>query len=203
MEAPPPQLVDPEALEHTATGVGVAPRRPSCLLTEAGGSRGLQGYRGRGRRIADSLADALPGESGGPRSVRLPHGAPHLLSAPQPSDDPLLDTVGNDGRSARSDPGARPTRAGATAQYRRSRGSPELDAELRIEREANRARCRVTHWMVPSASARSPREPRFLRVLSDYDVARSAFKTKMWAYYSRVTCGSHPRQRLGGGALAG
>jgi hypothetical protein len=99
MEAPPPQLVDPEALEDTATGVGVAPRRPSCLLTEAGGSRGLQGYRGRGRRIADSLADALPGESGGPRSVRLPHGAPHLFGAPQPSDDPLLDTVGTRLRS--------------------------------------------------------------------------------------------------------
>jgi len=32
----------------------------------------------------------------------------------------------------------------------------ELDAELRIERETNRARCRVTHWVVPSASARSP-----------------------------------------------
>jgi len=30
-------------------------------------------------------------------------------------------------------------------------GSEELDAELRIEREANRARCRVTHWAVPSA----------------------------------------------------
>src|SRR5207249_8258352 len=40
-------------------------------------------------------------------------------------------------------------------------GSSELDAELRIERAANRARCRVTHWVVPSASARSPREPRF------------------------------------------
>src|SRR5260370_30365787 len=40
------------------------------------------------------------------------------------------------------------------------RGSSELDAELRIERQANRARCRVTHWGVPSASARSPREPR-------------------------------------------
>ena len=52
------------------------------------------------------------------------------------------------------------------------RGSPELDAELRIEREANRARCRVTHWVVPSASARSPREPRFLRVLGDYGLVR-------------------------------
>jgi hypothetical protein len=48
------------------------------------------------------------------------------------------------------------------------RGSAELDAELRIEREVNLARCRVTHWVVPSASARSPRAARFLRVLSDY-----------------------------------
>ena len=61
------------------------------------------------------------------------------------------------------------------------RRAAELDPKLGIEREANRARCRITHWVVPSASARSPRELRFLRVLSDYDVARSAFKTKMWA----------------------
>src|SRR6266446_5162 len=47
------------------------------------------------------------------------------------------------------------------------RGSSELDAELRIEREANRARCCVTHWVVPSAPARSPREPRFMRALGD------------------------------------
>ncbi len=59
------------------------------------------------------------------------------------------------------------------------RGPPELDAELGVEREANRARFRVTHWVVPSASVRSPREPRFLRVLSDYDPARSVFKSKM------------------------
>src|SRR2546426_3605761 len=48
----------------------------------------------------------------------------------------------------------------------------ELDAKLRIEREANRIRCRVTHGVVPSASARSRREPRFLRVLSDYGLVR-------------------------------
>src|SRR2546427_6819085 len=62
------------------------------------------------------------------------------------------------------------------------RGSSELDAQLRIDREANRARCRVTHWVVPSASARSRREPRLLRVLSDYGQVRSPFKTKMWDY---------------------
>ncbi len=61
------------------------------------------------------------------------------------------------------------------------RGSSELDAELRIEREANRARCRVTHWVVPTAPARSPREPRVMRALSDYGPLRSAFKSKMWA----------------------
>jgi len=43
------------------------------------------------------------------------------------------------------------------------RRAPELDAKLRIKREANRARCCVTHWVVPSASARSPREPRVMR----------------------------------------
>src|SRR5712664_3104319 len=66
------------------------------------------------------------------------------------------------------------------------RGSSELDAKLGIEREANRARCRVTHWVVPSAPARSPREPRFLRVLHDYGPVRSAFKSKMWAEWRLV-----------------
>src|SRR3990172_1943880 len=50
------------------------------------------------------------------------------------------------------------------------RRAPDLDAQLRIEREANRARCRATHWVVPSASARSPREPRFLLAVGDYGV---------------------------------
>jgi hypothetical protein len=47
------------------------------------------------------------------------------------------------------------------------RRTPELDAEVGIEREATRASFRVTHWVVPSVPARRPREPRFLRVLSD------------------------------------
>jgi hypothetical protein len=87
------------------------------------------------------------------------------------------------------------------------RGSSELDAELRIEREANRARCRVTHWVVPSAPARSPREPRFMRALSDYGPLRSAFKSKMWAHTHRyyglddfnrfAVCEHHCRARDG------
>jgi len=60
------------------------------------------------------------------------------------------------------------------------RRAPELDAQLRIEREANRARCRATHWVVRSASARSPREPSFLLALSDHGVARSRLKSEMW-----------------------
>jgi hypothetical protein len=60
-------------------------------------------------------------------------------------------------------------------------GSPELDAKLGIEREANRARCHVTHWVMPSALARNPREPRFWRVLSNYGLGCSAFKSKMRA----------------------
>ena len=43
----------------------------------------------------------------------------------------------------------------------------ELDGELGVEREANRASFRVTHWVVPSTLARSAREPRFMRALSD------------------------------------
>src|SRR6267143_1004799 len=75
------------------------------------------------------------------------------------------------------------------------RGSSELDAELRIEREANRARCRVTHWVVTSASARNPRKPSFFRVLSDYGLVRSPLKTKMWANWSCVARpGAAPRR---------
>src|SRR6266446_1581663 len=59
------------------------------------------------------------------------------------------------------------------------RGSSELDPELRIEREPNRARCRITHRVVASASARSPRNPHFQRALSDYGLVRSPLKTEM------------------------
>jgi hypothetical protein len=53
------------------------------------------------------------------------------------------------------------------------RSSAEVDAKLGIEREANRARCRVTHGMMPSGPARSRREPHLLRVLHDYGPIRS------------------------------
>src|SRR3989442_34577 len=66
------------------------------------------------------------------------------------------------------------------SSIRGDRRAPELDAKLGVERELNRARCRLTHWVVPSAPARSRREPRFLRVLRDYGLVRSAFKSKMW-----------------------
>jgi hypothetical protein len=66
-------------------------------------------------------------------------------------------------------------------------GSAELDAKLRIEREPNRARCRVTHWMMPSGPARSRREPPFLRVLRDYGPIRLPLKMKMGpeVFYNR------------------
>ena len=60
------------------------------------------------------------------------------------------------------------------------RGATELDAELGIERETNWARRRVTHWMMPSAPARHPRNPHFLRVLSDYGPPVHPRKTGMW-----------------------
>ena len=59
------------------------------------------------------------------------------------------------------------------------RRAAEFDAKLGIEREANRVRFRVTHWVVPSIPARRPREPRFMQALSDYRPARSPFKSKM------------------------
>ena len=43
-------------------------------------------------------------------------------------------------------------------------GAAELDSKSRVEREPNRARFRVTHWMMPSAPTRHPRNPHFLRV---------------------------------------
>src|SRR5262245_41864867 len=60
-------------------------------------------------------------------------------------------------------------------------GSAKLDAKLGVEREANRARFLVTHWMMPSASARHPRSPHFLKALSDYGPIDSPLKTKMRA----------------------
>jgi len=68
----------------------------------------------------------------------------------------------------------------------RDRGATELDAKLGIEREANRARFGFTHWMMPSAPARHPRNPHFLRALSDYGAVGSLLKTKM-----RVKKGFH------------
>jgi len=59
------------------------------------------------------------------------------------------------------------------------RRTPELHPELGVEREANRASFRVTHWVVPSIPARSSREPRFMRALSDYRPVRSPFNSKM------------------------
>ena len=35
----------------------------------------------------------------------------------------------------------------------------ELDAKLGIEREPNRGRCRVTHWMMPPATREAPQKP--------------------------------------------
>ena len=61
------------------------------------------------------------------------------------------------------------------------RRAPELDAKLRVEGEANRAGFGVTHSMMPSAPARHPRHPHFLRMLSDYGLADSPLKTKMRA----------------------
>src|SRR5437870_9531165 len=61
------------------------------------------------------------------------------------------------------------------------RRAAELDPKLGIEREANRASFCVTHWVVPSAPARSPREPRFMRALSNYRPVCSPFKSKIRA----------------------
>src|SRR5262249_29924867 len=41
----------------------------------------------------------------------------------------------------------------------RDGGAAELDAKLRIEREANRGRFCVTHWMMPSATREAPQKP--------------------------------------------
>ena len=75
----------------------------------------------------------------------------------------------------------------------RDGGAAELDAKLGIEpveresiggvgREAKRARFHVTHWMMPSATARHPKSPHFWRALSDYGPIDSPRKTKMQAH---------------------
>lgn len=66
----------------------------------------------------------------------------------------------------------------------RDRGTAELDAKLRIERELDRTRFRVTHWMMPSAPARPPGNLRFSRALNNYGPVDSALKMKMRASYS-------------------
>src|SRR5215831_19940464 len=48
------------------------------------------------------------------------------------------------------------------ARVGRDGGATELDAKLGIEREPNRGRCRVTHWMMPSATREAPQKPAFL-----------------------------------------
>jgi hypothetical protein len=63
----------------------------------------------------------------------------------------------------------------------RDRGTAELDAQLRVEREANRFGFSVTHWMMPSAPARHPEARIFSRALSDYGPVTSPLKLKMQA----------------------
>src|SRR5215813_13299709 len=60
-------------------------------------------------------------------------------------------------------------------------GSAKLDPKLGIEREANRAQFSVTHWMMPSATARDPRNPHFARPSSDCSAVDSTLKAKMRA----------------------
>src|SRR5438034_3561017 len=67
------------------------------------------------------------------------------------------------------------------------RRAAELDPKLGIEREANRASFCVTHWVVPSAPARSPREPRFMRALSNYR-PRSEEHTSELQSHSDLVC---------------
>ncbi len=56
------------------------------------------------------------------------------------------------------------------------RASVILHPKLTIEREAKRARFPVTHWVVPSEPARSPREPHLARQLSNDTLLRSPVK---------------------------
>src|SRR5262249_40612107 len=63
--------------------------------------------------------------------------------------------------------------------------SAKLDPKLGIEREANRAKFSVTHWMMPSATARHPRNPHFSRASSEYGSVDSTLKTKMRVYTSQ------------------
>jgi len=59
--------------------------------------------------------------------------------------------------------------------------APRNSTELTIERGANRAICRVAHWVVPSASARSARAA-FLAGIEGLwpDPLDQPLKTKIW-----------------------
>lgn len=73
----------------------------------------------------------------------------------------------------------------------------ELDTKLRIEPEANRARFRGTHRMIPSAAARHARYPHFSPALSDYGPIDSPLKIKMRA----EMVGEHARVETAAGSL--
>ena len=60
-------------------------------------------------------------------------------------------------------------------------GAIDVERHASAEREANWAGFGVTHWMMPSAPARHPRNPHFLRALSNYGPVASPLKTKMRA----------------------
>ena len=61
----------------------------------------------------------------------------------------------------------------------RDRGTAELDAQLRVEREANRVGFSVTRWMMPSRTSEAPQKPAFSGALSDYGPVASPLKMKM------------------------
>src|SRR5439155_16952116 len=76
----------------------------------------------------------------------------------------------------------------------RYRCTLKLDTELGVERDANPVRFHVTHWMMPSAPARSPRSPPLSRQLRDYAPVRSTCKSKMWTQTEQLPEGARQLQ---------
>jgi len=126
----------------------------------------------RGQRHA-GLSPLPRGQHPKHRVLGQPFGVVRVLVPGQAAVDRLPNQVGQ--RELEVAPGARiaevsfdqRTQAETLVQLAREQqprvgrdgGAAELDAKVRIEREANRARFCVTHWMMPSAIREAPQKP--------------------------------------------
>jgi hypothetical protein len=148
------------------------------------------------RRQRDARLPSLPrGEHSKRRVLGQPLGVIRVRVPGETAIDRLTNQVGQ--RELGVAPGAGSMRYRSITALRprrssNSRGNNNPASEVTVaprnstrswgvERDANRSRFGVTHWMMPSARAMPRRSPHFLRALSDYGLVASPHKTKMRA----------------------